>query len=92
MDEVIFEEFKGTGNMELQLDRSLSNKRMYPAIDLTKSSTRREELLLEDGIMSRMRMLRKHLADMKPDEAMSFLRQHMNGTATNEEFLVTMNG
>ena len=92
MDEVIFEEFKGTGNMELQLDRSLSNKRMYPAIDLTKSSTRREELLLEDGVMSRMRMLRKHLADMKPDEAMSFLRQHMNGTATNEEFLVTMNG
>jgi len=92
MDEVIFEEFKGTGNMELQLDRSLANKRMYPAIDLTKSSTRREELLLEDGIMSRMRMLRKHLADMKPDEAMTFLRQHMNGTATNEEFLVTMNG
>ncbi len=92
MDEVIFEEFKGTGNMELQLDRSLSNKRMYPAIDLTKSSTRREDLLLEDGIITRMRMLRKHLADMKPDEAMTFLRKHMMGTKTNEEFLVTMNG
>jgi transcription termination factor Rho len=92
MDEVIFEEFKGTGNMELQLDRSLSNKRIYPAIDLTKSSTRREELLLEDGILSRMHVLRKHLADMKPDEAMKFLRQHMVGTKSNEEFLVTMNG
>lgn len=92
MDEVIFEEFKGTGNMELQLDRSLANKRMYPAIDLTKSSTRREDLLLEDGIITRMRMLRKHLADMKPDEAMTFLRKHMAGTTTNEEFLVTMNG
>jgi len=91
MDEVIFEEFKGTGNMELQLDRSLSNKRIYPAIDLTKSSTRREELLLEDGILSRMHVLRKHLADMKPDEAMKFLRQHMVGTKSNEEFLVTMN-
>ncbi len=92
MDEVIFEEFKGTGNMELQLDRTLANKRMYPAIDLTKSSTRREDLLLEDGIITRMRMLRKHLADMKPDEAMTFLRQNMVGTMTNEEFLVTMNG
>jgi len=92
MDEVIFEEFKGTGNMELQLDRTLANKRMYPAIDLTKSSTRREDLLLEDGIITRMRMLRKHLADMKPDEAMSFLRQNMIGTTSNEEFLVTMNG
>ncbi len=92
MDEVIFEEFKGTGNMELQLDRSLSNKRIYPAIDLTKSSTRREELLLEDGILSRMHVLRKHLADMKPDEAMVFLRKHMVGTQSNEEFLVTMNG
>jgi len=91
MDEVIFEEFKGTGNMELQLDRTLANKRMYPAIDLTRSSTRREDLLLEDGIITRMRMLRKHLADMKPDEAMSFLRQNMVGTTTNEEFLVTMN-
>ncbi len=91
MDEVIFEEFKGTGNMELQLDRTLANKRMYPAIDLTKSSTRREDLLLEDGIIARLRMLRNHLADMKSDEAMNFLKQHMQGTASNEEFLVTMN-
>ena len=92
MDEVIFEEFKGTGNMELQLDRSLSNKRIYPAIDLTKSSTRREDLLLEEGIMTRMHVLRNHLADMKPDEAMAFLKKHMVGTTSNEEFLVTMNG
>lgn len=92
MDEVIFEEFKGTGNMELQLDRSLANKRLYPAIDLVKSSTRREDLLLEEGILSRMHVLRNHLADMKPDEAMMFLRKHMNGTTSNEEFLVTMNG
>ncbi len=91
MDEVIFEEFKGTGNMELQLDRTLANKRMYPSIDLTKSSTRREELLLDDAIMTRMFILRKHLADMKPDEAMSFLRGQMNGTKSNEEFLVSMN-
>lgn len=92
MDEVIFEEFKGTGNMELQLDRSLSNKRVYPAIDLTKSSTRREDLLLDEGILTRMHVLRNHLADMKPDEAMSFLKKHMKGTTSNEEFLVTMNG
>ncbi len=91
MDEVIFEEFKGTGNMELQLDRSLANKRLYPAIDLTKSSTRREELLMEEAILKRMFILRKHLADMKPDEAMEFLRKHMLGTKTNEEFLVSMN-
>jgi transcription termination factor Rho len=91
MDEVIFEEFKGTGNMELQLDRTLANKRMYPSIDLTKSSTRREELLLDDAILSRMFILRKHLADMKPDEAMQFLRSQMNGTKSNEEFLVSMN-
>ncbi len=92
MDEVIFEEFKGTGNMELQLDRGLANKRFYPAIDLVKSSTRREDLLLEEGILSRMQHLRNHLADMKPDEAMVFLKKHMNGTTSNEEFLVTMNG
>ena len=92
MDEVIFEEFKGTGNMELQLDRTLANKRLYPAIDLVKSSTRREDLLLEDGILARMHVLRNHLADMKPDEAMMFLKKHMNGTTSNEEFLVTMNG
>lgn len=91
MDEVIFEEFKGTGNMELQLDRSLANKRLYPAIDLTKSSTRREDLLLEQSILTRMFILRKHLADMKPDEAMNFLRKHMLQTNTNEEFLITMN-
>jgi len=92
MDEVIFEEFKGTGNMELQLDRTLANKRMYPAIDLTKSSTRREELLMDDAILQRMFHLRKHLADMKPDEAMDFLRKHMISTTSNEEFLVSMNG
>ena len=91
MDEVIFEEFKGTGNMELQLDRSLANKRLYPAIDLTKSSTRREELLLGDTVLKKMFILRKHLADMKPDEAMEFLRKHMLGTGSNEEFLVSMN-
>ncbi len=91
MDEVIFEEFKGTGNMELQLDRSLANKRLYPAIDLTKSSTRREELLLDEATLTRMFILRNHLADMKPDEAMQFLRKHMLGTTSNEEFLVTMN-
>ena len=91
MDEVIFEEFKGTGNMELQLDRTLANKRMYPAIDLTKSSTRREELLMDDAMLQRMFHLRKHLADMKPDEAMEFLRKHMISTASNEEFLVSMN-
>ncbi|MCL4116267.1 UNVERIFIED_CONTAM: hypothetical protein GTU68_057071 [Idotea baltica] len=92
MDEVIFEEFKGTGNMELQLDRSLANKRMYPSIDLTRSSTRREELLMDDPTLKRMFILRKHLADMKPDEAMNFLRKHMLGTKSNEEFLVAMNG
>ena len=92
MDDVIFEEFKGTGNMELQLDRSLANKRMYPAIDLTKSSTRREELLMDDSVLTRMFVLRKHLADMKPDEAMEFLRKQMIGTKDNEEFLISMNG
>ncbi|MCL4107825.1 UNVERIFIED_CONTAM: hypothetical protein GTU68_027210 [Idotea baltica] len=91
MDEVIFEEFKGTGNMELQLDRSLANKRLYPAIDLTKSSTRREELLLGETVLKKMFILRKHLADMKPDEAMEFLRKHMLGTKNNEEFLISMN-
>lgn len=91
MDGVIFEEFKGTGNMELQLDRSLANKRMYPAIDLPKSSTRREELLLDKDTLAKMFILRNHLADMKPDEAMEFLRKHMHGTVTNEEFLASMN-
>ncbi|MBK9737537.1 MAG: transcription termination factor Rho [Saprospiraceae bacterium] len=92
MDEVIFEEFKGTGNMELQLDRSLANKRMYPAIDITKSSTRREELLLPESILQKLFVLRNHLADMKPDEAMDFIKKHMMGTTTNEEFIVSMNG
>jgi transcription termination factor Rho len=92
MDGVIFEEFKGTGNMELQLDRSLANKRMYPAIDLTKSSTRREDLLLDKDTLQRMFILRNHLADMKPDEAMEFLRKHMLQTSSNEEFLASMNG
>ncbi|MFT5164846.1 MAG: transcription termination factor Rho [Saprospiraceae bacterium] len=92
MDGVIFEEFKGTGNMELQLDRSLANKRMYPAIDLTKSSTRREDLLLDKDTLQRMFILRKHLADMKPDEAMEFLRKQMLHTTSNDEFLASMNG
>ena len=92
MDEVIFEEFKGTGNMELQLDRTLANKRMYPAIDITKSSTRREELLLPESILPKLFILRNHLADMKPDEAMEFIKKHMSGTTSNNEFLVSMNG
>jgi transcription termination factor Rho len=91
MDGVIFEEFKGTGNMELQLDRQLANKRIYPAIDLTRSSTRREDLLLDKDTLQRMFILRNHLADMKPDEAMEFLRKQMQGTITNEEFLTSMN-
>lgn len=91
MDEVIFEEFKGTGNMELQLDRSLANKRMYPAIDITKSSTRREELLLPESVLPKLFILRNHLADMKPDEAMEFIKKHMTGTISNDEFIVSMN-
>lgn len=91
MDAVIFEEFKGTGNMELQLDRSLANKRLYPSIDLTKSSTRREDLLLDKDTLQRMFILRNHLSDMKPDEAMEFLRKHMIHTSSNEEFLTNMN-
>ncbi|MEM8523815.1 MAG: transcription termination factor Rho [Bacteroidota bacterium] len=92
MDQVIFEEFKGTGNMELQLDRSLANKRLYPSVDLTRSSTRREDLLLDKDTLQRMFILRKHLADMKPDEAMEFLRKNMIHTSSNEEFLSSMNG
>jgi transcription termination factor Rho len=92
MDGVIFEEFKGTGNMELQLDRTLANKRMFPSIDLTKSSTRRDDLLLEKDILQRMFILRNHLADMKPEEAFEFLMKHMSGTTTNDEFLISMNG
>ncbi len=92
MDEVIFEEFKGTGNMEVQLDRRLANKRIYPAIDVTSSSTRREDLLLDKDTLKRMYILRKHLADMNPEEAMNLLLQHMRNTKDNEEFLATMNG
>jgi transcription termination factor Rho len=91
MDEVIFEEFKGTGNMELQLDRKLSNKRIYPAIDLVASSTRREDLLLDKDILQRMWILRNHLGDMNTEEAMNFLLQQMSGTKSNEEFLISMN-
>ncbi len=92
MDEVIFEEFKGTGNMELQLDRKLSNKRIYPAIDIVSSSTRREDLLLDKEILQRIWILRNHLADMNPLEAMEFLKEKMKFTDTNEEFLISMNG
>ncbi len=91
MDEVIFEEFKGTGNMELQLDRKLSNKRIYPAIDIVASSTRREDLLLEKDVLQRIWILRNHLADMNSLEAMEFLRDKMRFTNSNEEFLVSMN-
>jgi len=92
MDEVIFEEFKGTGNMELQLDRKLSNKRIYPAIDIVASSTRREDLLLDRESLQRIWVLRNHLADMNPLEAMEFLKDRMRYTQSNEEFLVSMNG
>lgn len=91
MDEVIFEEFKGTGNMELQLDRKLANKRIYPAIDLTASSTRRDDLLFSKDVHGKVWILRKYLADMHSDEAMNFLLQQMKGTTSNEEFLATMN-
>jgi transcription termination factor Rho len=90
MDEVIFEEFKGTGNMELQLDRKLSNKRIYPAIDVIASSTRREDLLLDKETLQRMWILRNHLADMNSQEAMELLLQNMKGTMSNEEFLMSM--
>jgi transcription termination factor Rho len=91
MDQVIFEEFKGTGNMELQLDRTLANKRLYPSIDLTKSSTRREDLLLDRDTLQRMFILRNHLADMKPDEAMEFMKKQIMHSSNNEEFLENMN-
>jgi transcription termination factor Rho len=91
MDEVIFEEFKGTGNMELQLDRKLSNKRIYPAIDIPSSSTRREDLLLDKDIINKVWILRNYLADMNSNEAMDFLLKKMRGTKNNEEFLMTMN-
>lgn len=91
MDEVIFEEFKGTGNMELQLDRKISNRRIFPAIDILSSGTRREDLLQDKDTLQRMWILRRHLADMNPVEAMEFVKDRIERTKTNEEFLVTMN-
>jgi transcription termination factor Rho len=92
MDEVIFEEFKGTGNMELALDRKLANRRIFPAIDIVSSSTRRDDLLLDKEMAKRMWVLRKHMADMNTEEAMNTLLQHMKGTKDNREFLISMNG
>ena len=91
MDEVIFEEFKGTGNMELQLDRRLANKRVYPSIDILASGTRREDLLMDKDELQRVWLLRKYMADMNPMETMEFLLSKMKGTKTNQEFLMTMN-
>ncbi|WP_299099353.1 transcription termination factor Rho [uncultured Winogradskyella sp.] len=92
MDEVIFEEFKGTGNMELQLDRKISNRRIFPAIDLTSSSTRRDDILLDANTIQRMWVMRKYLADMNPVEAMEFINDRFKQTRNNEEFLISMNG
>lgn len=92
MDDVIFEEFKGTGNMELQLDRKLSNKRIFPSVDIMASSTRRDDLLLDKETLNRMWILRRHLADMNSLEAMEFLKERMERTENNEEFLISMNG
>ena len=91
MDEVIFEEFTGTGNMELQLDRTLANKRIYPAVDLTASSTRRDDLLLSDNVLNRMLIIRNYIADMTPNEAMNLIRDRVAKTRSNEEFLLNMN-
>lgn len=91
MDEVIFEEFKGTGNMELQLDRKIANKRIFPAVDLTSSSTRRDDLLQDEKTIQRMWIMRKYLADMNPVEAMDFINDRFKGTRNNEEFLISMN-
>jgi transcription termination factor Rho len=91
MDEVIFEEFKGTGNMELQLDRKLANKRIWPAVDIQASSTRREDLLHSRDFLNKMWVLRNYLSDMNPSEALEFMRDKINGTRTNEEFLISMN-
>ena len=90
MDDVIFEEFKGTGNMELQLDRKLSNKRIYPAIDLVASSTRRDDLLMPQTLLNRVLILRSQLTDLNPVEAMEYLKKNMNRSRNNEEFLMTM--
>ena len=92
MDEVIFEEFKGTGNMELQLDRKLSNKRIYPAIDITASSTRREDLLLDKGTLQKMWVLRNYMADMNTEEGINMMLKQMEGTKDNNDFLSSMNG
>jgi transcription termination factor Rho len=92
MDEVIFEEFKGTGNMELQLDRKISNRRIFPAIDILTSGTRREDLLMDKETLQRVWILRKHLADMNPVEAMEFIKDRLRSSKSNEEFLVSMNG
>lgn len=91
MDEVIFEEFKGTGNMELQLDRKIANRRIFPAVDLTSSSTRRDDLLLDEKTIQRMWIMRKYLADMNPVEAMEFINDRFKKTRNNEEFLISMN-
>jgi transcription termination factor Rho len=92
MDEVIFEEFKGTGNSELQLDRKISNKRIFPAIDIVASSTRRDDLLVDKETLQRVWVLRNHLSDMTPLEAMEFMKNQMKNTLSNEEFLISMNG
>jgi len=92
MDEVIFEEFKGTGNMELMLDRKIANRRIYPAIDIQSSGTRREDLLLDKETLQRIWILRKHLADMNPVEAMEFVKGRIETSSNNEEFLNSMNG
>ena len=91
MDEVIFEEFKGTGNMELQLDRQLANRRVYPAVNIVASGTRREDLLLSKEVMQKIWVLRRYLSDMNPTEAMEVIKKHMESTRSNEELLVTMN-
>ncbi|MFK8036967.1 MAG: transcription termination factor Rho, partial [Crocinitomicaceae bacterium] len=92
MDEVIFEEFKGTGNMELQLDRKIANRRIYPAIDILTSGTRREDLLMSKENLQRIWILRKYLADMNAIEAMEFMKERMETTESNHEFLISMNG
>jgi len=91
MDEVIFEEFKGTGNMELQLDRNLSNKRIYPALNINASGTRREDLLLSENMLNKLWILRRYLSDMNPVEAMGFMKQRIESTKSNEEFIISMN-
>jgi transcription termination factor Rho len=91
MDEVIFEEFKGTGNMELQLDRNLSNKRIYPAVNINASGTRREDLLFGQDMLNKMWILRKYLSDMNPVEAMEFMKDRLERTRSNEEFVISMN-